>query len=111
MDATEAWTDKSNQVVEHGHSEKAWHVLESLHQDDSDPSHTFALKEYRQITTQLAADQETYGKVTVLDLFMRPSYRKRMIVAAIVMFTSQATGNLFIYSKSIISLLLGSLSP
>ncbi|KAF4631073.1 hypothetical protein G7Y89_g7062 [Cudoniella acicularis] len=83
----------------HGRSDEAWDILGRLHYSDTDPSQAFAREEFFQITTQLAADQAKYGDVSVLDLFRRPEFRKRMIAAAIIMATSQATGNLVIYSN------------
>lgn len=87
-------------VISHGRAEEAWDVLGRLHYDPKDASQSFAREEFHQITTQLAADHATYGHVTILDLFRKPHFAKRMLCAAIVMFTSQAGGNLVIYSKS-----------
>lgn len=54
------------------------------------------------MTSQIAVDKATYGNVTVLDLLRKPQFAKRMIASGVVMATSQFTGNLVIYSMSII---------
>ena len=75
-------------------------MLSRLHQDIRDQSHStdFVQEEFQQITAQVSLDIAEYGKVTLLDLFRKPHFAKRMLAAAIVMFTSQACGNLVIYS-------------
>lgn len=54
----------------------------------------------------MATDKLAYGNVTILDLFRKPHFRKRMLISALVMYMSQTQGNLVIYSN-IVSLVAG----
>jgi hypothetical protein len=85
-------------VLSNGQPEKAWAVIAKLHADPNDPSGEFAREEFHQMSEQIARDNLTYGNVTILDMFRKPQFRKRMIAAALVMASSQLTGNLVIYS-------------
>jgi hypothetical protein len=85
-------------VLSNGQPEKAWTVIARLHADPKDPSGEFAREEFHQMFEQIARDNLTYGKVTILDMFRKPQFRKRMVAAALVMASSQLTGNLVIYS-------------
>jgi MFS family permease len=90
-------------VLSNGQPEKAWEVIAKLHADPNDPSGEFAREEFHQMSEQIARDNITYGNVTILDMFRKPSFRKRIIAAALVMASSQLTGNLVIYSTSLTS--------
>lgn len=72
--------------------------MERLHRNAADPEHTFASQEFFQMTEQVAADNAAYGDITLLDLFRKPNYRKRMICGAVTMWAAEASGNLVIYS-------------
>jgi MFS family permease len=85
-------------VISNGQSEKAWTIIAKLHHDPADPSQLFAREEFYQMGEQTTRDNAIYGHITVLDMFRTPQFRKRMIAAAVVMATSQLTGNLVIYS-------------
>ncbi|KAH6684232.1 hypothetical protein B0J14DRAFT_555215 [Halenospora varia] len=82
-----------------GRAEETWDVLARPHYDPKDTVQTFAREEFYQITTQIATDRAAYGEVTWLDMFKKPHFRKRLLCSGIVMFTSQAGGNLVIYSN------------
>jgi len=85
-------------VISNGQPEKAWTIIARLHHDPRDPNGVFAREEFHQMSEQIARDNATYGHVTVMDMFRKPQFRKRMIAAAVVMAASQLTGNLVIYS-------------
>jgi hypothetical protein len=87
-------------VLSNGQPEKAWTVISKLHADPNDPSGKFARGEFHQMSEQIARDNLTYGNVTILDMFRKPQFRKRMVAAALVMASSQLTGNLVIYSTT-----------
>jgi hypothetical protein len=84
-------------VLSNGQPEKAWTVISKLHADPNDPSGKFARGEFHQMSEQIARDNLTYGNVT---MFRKPQFRKRMVAAALVMASSQLTGNLVIYSTT-----------
>ncbi|PVH71473.1 general substrate transporter [Cadophora sp. DSE1049] len=86
-------------LISNGHSEEAWDVVARLHYSPTDFSQTFAREEFHQMTSQIAADKAAYGHVTILDLFWKPQFAKRMLASGVVMATSQFTGNLVIYSN------------
>jgi hypothetical protein len=48
---------------------------------------------------QVDADKRLHGQEGLLDLWRKPSYRKRMICAFVTMFASESSGILVIYSK------------
>jgi hypothetical protein len=98
-------------VLSNGQPEKAWEVIAKLHADPNDPSGEFAREEFHQMSEQIARDNTTYGNVTILDMFRKPQFRKRMIAAALVMASSQLTGNLVIYSTSLTPSSASSSSP
>lgn len=60
---------------------------------------SFAREEFYQIRQQAISDASTSSKETFWTLFTKPSYRKRMICAFLVMFASESTGILVVYSK------------
>jgi hypothetical protein len=51
------------------------------------------------MSEQVTADKEAYGDVSLLDLFRKPNYRKRMICGGVTMWAAEASGNLVIYSE------------
>ncbi|KIX06601.1 uncharacterized protein Z518_04577 [Rhinocladiella mackenziei CBS 650.93] len=92
-------------LVQDRHDE-AWKVVEKLHcgVEDSHDSATaqFAREEFYQMSHQVAADKKMSSKETVWTLFTKPSYRKRMFCAFLVMFGSESTGILVIYNYSVL---------
>jgi hypothetical protein len=86
-------------VVKQGKNDEAWAILSRMHNDPKNADQMFAREEFYQITAQCAADQAAYGDVSYLDLFRRPHFRKRALIATLVMWASQANGAIVIYSK------------
>jgi hypothetical protein len=69
-------------------------VLTRLHRSRADPDNAFAHREYLQIKEQHMDDE--MNKVTWAQMITVPSYRKRTMVAAFVMFSSQLTATLVV---------------
>ncbi|RSL83351.1 hypothetical protein BHE90_002253 [Fusarium euwallaceae] len=91
-------------LISRGNTADAWNVLCRLHTTVKGEEHgeTLAKQEFDHIRSQIAMDHAVYGHVSTLDLFCKPHFAKRMLCSAIVMFTSQACGNLVIYSNAAI---------
>lgn len=51
------------------------------------------------MSRQVDADKLLHSEEGLLDLWRKPSYRKRMICAFLTMFASESSGILVIYSK------------
>ncbi|KAJ3541040.1 hypothetical protein NM208_g4787 [Fusarium decemcellulare] len=91
-------------LIIQGRPDEAWDILHRLHFNpkNSVSSEAFAKEEFYQIRSQIATDLAAYGHVSLVDLFKKPHFAKRMACAALVMFTSQACGNLVFYSNATI---------
>lgn len=85
-------------MISRERAEEALKIVQRLHRDESDPDDVFAFREYQQIKQQYEIDK--HNEVSWKEMFVRASYRKRMIIGAIVMFGSQTTGTTVIASKS-----------
>lgn len=83
-------------MISRQRADEALRVVQRLHRDETDPDDVFAFREYQQIKQQYEIDKS--NEVTWKEMFSRPSYRKRMIIGAIVMFGSQTTGTTVIAS-------------
>jgi hypothetical protein len=68
-----------------------------LHRHKTDPDNVFARREFLQIREQHDEDEKT--KVTWVQMWTVPSYRKRSLVAAFIMFSSQLTATLVVSGK------------
>lgn len=77
-------------VISRERSDEALKIVQRLHRDETDPDDVFAFREYQQMKTQYEIDRA--NSVSWKEMFTRPSYRKRIIIGAIVMFGSQTTG-------------------
>ena len=91
-------------VIMNDRYDEAWKVITKLHglsrEEATSPLSTFAREEFNQIKQQVSADKAAASHETVLHLFTKPSYRKRMICAFMTMFAAESTGILVVYSKS-----------
>ncbi len=96
-------------MISRGRNEQAFGVIQRLHKDVNDPNDIFAYREFEQIKQQYALDRE--NEVSWREMFVRPSYRKRLIIGFIVMFASQTTGTTVINSKFLSISLLPSHLP
>ncbi|KAK4948022.1 hypothetical protein LTR10_013076 [Elasticomyces elasticus] len=89
-------------LVRQGRSDEAWRILARLYHNPSDGQQLFAREQFFQIKAQCEADQAAYGDVNYLDLFRKPHFRKRALIATLVMWASQANGAIVIYSNIVV---------
>ena len=87
-----------------GRTDEAWHITKKLHGSGKDSdldseTVSFAKEEFYQMSSQVVADQTMAAGETVLDLFRKPNYRKRMLCAFFTMFGAESTAILVVYSK------------
>lgn len=78
--------------------DEAWKIVARLHRRANDPDQTFAREEFYQMRRQVDADKLMTANEGMTTLFTKPSYRKRMFCAFMMMYAAQCTGNLVIYS-------------
>lgn len=86
-------------MISRQRQDEALKIILRLHKDDKDPENLFAYREFEQIKQQYMIDKE--NEVSWKEMFVKPSYRKRLIIGFIVMFASQTTGTTVINSKCI----------
>lgn len=72
--------------------EQAWSVIEKLHGDYTDRDNEFAHREFYQMAQQAAYDRTINS--SWIELFRRPSYRKRVLFGMFLMILCQSTGEL-----------------
>jgi MFS family permease len=82
--------------------EEAWNVVKSLHTRHGDC--TFASIEFEQMKQQILF--ESTLKSGWAEMFRRPSYRKRLLMTVLLLFTLVSSGVLVINSESISSISL-----
>lgn len=75
-------------------TEKAWDVISHIHYDATDTDQAFVKEEFFQMQKQIEFDQTLDGSWT--QLFRKPSYRKRMLMAAFLQFLGQSTAVLVV---------------
>ncbi|KAK2752804.1 hypothetical protein FQN55_005936 [Onygenales sp. PD_40] len=92
-------------LISKGRPEEALKIVERLHRDETDPDDVFAYREYQQIKQQFEIDKK--NEVSWKEMFVKKSYRKRLIIGFMVMFASQTTGTTVINNYG--PLLYGSL--
>ncbi|KAK7887649.1 hypothetical protein LTR67_009550 [Exophiala xenobiotica] len=88
-----------------GKTTEAWEVLKKIHHDPTDPNDSSARAEYTQIVRQVEFDKSM--KSGYIEMFRKPSWRKRTLLAIFIQFASQSTGILGISNYLI--LIFGSL--
>ncbi|KAJ9604940.1 hypothetical protein H2200_010329 [Cladophialophora chaetospira] len=77
-------------LLMHGRVEEARKVVFSLHAVKGDSEQEFAREEFYQMSKQ--ADIDRHTSISYLEIFRKPSSRKRMIMAIGFAFISQSTG-------------------
>lgn len=77
-------------------NDQAWDVVKKLHFTDNDPDHEFATAEYFQMKRQ--HELESSLNSSWKEIFRRPSYRKRALIAFLLPFILYSTGNLVVTS-------------
>lgn len=78
-------------------TEKAWRIVKDLHSTKEDVNSTYARAEFHQMRSQLALDRTL--KAGYIEMFRRPSYRKRCFMGFGLIFALQSSGVLVINSK------------
>lgn len=78
----------------HGQKDKARKVVFALHAMSGDPDHTYATEEFFQMEKQ--AEIDVALDASWIELFRKPAYRKRVILAVGFAFFSQCAGSLVI---------------
>ncbi|EXJ89882.1 hypothetical protein A1O3_02949 [Capronia epimyces CBS 606.96] len=72
-------------------TEEAWSIIKRLHSTPNDTTHEFARREMYQMRKQLEIDRALPS--SWLEMWRRPSYRKRMAMAIFLGFSIQACGS------------------
>lgn len=75
-----------------GRNEEAWDIIKKLHFQSDTNGDATAQAEYLQITLQL--QHEKGQESGYIDMFRKPSWRKRSILALLLIFASQSAGDL-----------------
>ena len=83
-------------LVSRDQDDKALATLCRLHHDANDPSDRFARRELGLIKMQLDVDSTAIAMDGRWQLFTKPTYRRRMILAAMILAGGQNTGVLVI---------------
>lgn len=77
-------------------ADEAWEIIKELHSTADDVEHVYAKEEFAQMRNQLALDR-TF-KSGYVEMFRRPSYRKRVMMGMGLTFALQSSGVLVINS-------------
>ncbi|KAL6246482.1 hypothetical protein RBB50_006719 [Rhinocladiella similis] len=88
-----------------GKTDEAWEVLKKIHRDPSDADDSSARAEFTQIVRQVEFDKSM--KSGYIEMFRKPSWRKRSLLALFIQFAAQSTGILGI--SNYLVLIFGSL--
>ncbi|KIW41719.1 uncharacterized protein PV06_07249 [Exophiala oligosperma] len=74
-----------------GKHDEAWKVISKIHYDPEDVGDASAARaEYTQIVRQVEYDKES--STSMLQIFKRPTWRRRAFLAMFILFASQSTG-------------------
>lgn len=82
--------------------DEAWKILQRLHADTHDPQDVFAKKELYQIQQQTRLEQEQRHfsiSGTYIEIFRRPTLRKRAFIVMFLTFMQMSSGALVMNSK------------
>jgi hypothetical protein len=88
--------------VQRGQSEKALNILQKLHHNQNDSNDHFARRELGLIECQNATDTANFENDGKWQLFTVKTYRKRIILAFLVMAGGQNVGTLVINNYSVL---------
>lgn len=83
--------------------EEAWKIIKDIHDNPHDPEHEFARREFYQIRKQIELDRKL--DCSWIQMFRKPSYRKRSLLAIGYSFLGESTAMLVIanYSSTLYS--------
>jgi MFS family permease len=96
------WVPESPRfLISNGRTDEAWDILRRLHSNPKDPEHLFAKKELYQIHQQVQLDnaQSVDIKSGYLNIFKKPSLRKRAFISMFLTFSQMSSGALVVNSK------------
>jgi hypothetical protein len=89
------WAPESPRwLIWNDRKDDAFEILRKLHHDPSDPLNLAANAEFIQIDKQVAFDMES--KHGYIEMFTIPSFRKRTLLAFLLIFAAQSTGGVSI---------------
>jgi hypothetical protein len=77
-----------------GRTEEAWTVISDLHADPKDPDQEYARGEFYQMQKQTEMDRTL--NPTWKQMFVKPSYRKRVVMGTFFAFIGQSTAILVV---------------
>ncbi|OCT49367.1 Sugar transporter family protein [Cladophialophora carrionii] len=97
-----SYDDHFFNLERHGRSAEAYELLRKLHHSASDPEDHFAQREFAQIERQQAADAAVLARDGKWQLFTTKTYRKRFILAFLVMAGGQNVGTLVINNYTVL---------
>lgn len=83
-----------------GKKDQAWEVIRKLHEHPSDPEELSARVDFQQICMQVEYDKQQ--KSTYLEMFRKPSWRHRTLVAMVLLFGTQCSGVLAIGNAQVL---------
>jgi len=81
-------------------NDEALRIIKKIHHDPNDPHDSAAHAEYVQIMKQVDFDKQQNS--SYLQMFKKPSWRKRSLIALFLMFATQSTGCLGITTFQVI---------
>ncbi|KAK4935990.1 hypothetical protein LTR10_023037 [Elasticomyces elasticus] len=96
------WLTGYGVVVLRGSKDEAWTIIAKLHYNPADPEELYARREFDQMCRQVENDRLYFEHESVVDLFRKPSYRKRMICGFLTFFSNESSGILVIYNYSVL---------
>lgn len=86
------WAPESPRwLIWNGQKDEAWPIIQRLHLDPNDSQDLAAHAEFTQIDKQVEFDKQF--KNGYYEMFTIPSFRKRTLLAILVIFAVQSTGN------------------
>ncbi len=91
-------------LLSKGRVDEAWAIVHRLHSDVNDPNDEFATREFYQMRKQIELDSTL--KTSYVEIFRKPSYRKRAIITMYLFFSLVSSGVLVINSTSQSSFLM-----
>ncbi|KAI1630482.1 general substrate transporter [Exophiala viscosa] len=101
--AVSPWIPESPRwLILRGSKDEAWTIIAKLHYNPADPEELYARREFDQMCRQVENDRLYFEHESVVDLFRKPSYRKRMICGFLTFFSNESSGILVIYNYSVL---------
>ena len=83
-----------------GRNDEAWIILQRIHHDPADDTQSAARAEFVQICKQIEFDKEM--STGYIEIFRKPSWRRRALLVLFITFAGQSTGTLGITNFAVI---------